>query len=99
MAIGVLVEAFLPGGGGDAVRNPLPKVEKGEWIGNKLKALASLLKRLGVKAVEALPGIVGAILSWIFNSAADVVGWVSQNLWALVKGIGGMLYMYIVTRK
>ena len=48
MAIGVLVEALLPGGGGGAATasggEPPPKDEKGlkEWIRNKLKALASL---------------------------------------------------------
>ena len=61
MAIGVLVEALLPGGGA------------------KLKALASLLGRLGMKAAEALPGIIGGIISWILNRAKDIVGWVSQN--------------------
>ena len=48
MAIGVLVEALLPGGGGTSASDggePPPKDEKGlkEWIRNKLKALASLL--------------------------------------------------------
>ena len=55
-----------------------------EWIRSKLKALASLLGKLGMKAAEALPGIIGGIISWILNRAKDVVGWVSQNLWALV---------------
>ena len=104
MAIGVLVEALLPGGGGAAVASggePPPKDERGlkEWIRNKLKVLASLLGRLGIKAAEALPGIIGGIISWILNRACDVVGWVSQNLWALVVGIGGLIYTYIVTRK
>ena len=67
MAIGVLIEALLPegaaaalGGGGE----PPPKDEKGlkEWIRNKLKALASLLGKLGIKAAEALPGIIGRII-------------------------------------
>ena len=64
MAIGVLVEALLPGGGGAAAASgggkPPPKDEKGlkEWIRNKLKALASLLGRLGIKAAEALLGII-----------------------------------------
>ena len=66
-----------------------------EWIRNKLKALASLLGRLGIKAAEALPGIIGGIISWILNRAKDVVGWVSQNLWALVVGIGGLIYIPI----
>ena len=101
MAIGVLVEALLPGGSGTAAGGKPPhKDESGlkEWIIHKL--LLSLLPgRLGVKAAEALPGIIGVILSWILNKAADVVGWVSQKLWALVVGIRGLLYTYIVTKK
>ena len=70
MAIGVLVEALLPGGGGGgavASGGEPPKDEKGlkEWIRSKLKALASLLGRLGIKTAEALPGIIGGIISWI----------------------------------
>ena len=100
MAIGVLVEALLPGGGGGGGEPP-PKDEKGlkGWIRNKLKALASLLGKLGMKAAEALPGIIGGIISWILNRVKDIVGWVSQNLWALVVGIGGLIYMYMVMRK
>ena len=105
MAIGVLVEALLPGSGGAAAASgggePPPKDEKGlkGWIRNKLKVLASLIGRLGIKAAEALPGIIGGIISWILNRATDVVGWVSQNLWSLVVGIGGLIYTYMVTRK
>ena len=64
MAIRVLVEALFPGGGGAAATSgsgePPPKDERGleEWIRNKLKVLASLLGRLGIKAAEALPGII-----------------------------------------
>ena len=54
---------------------------------------------MGKKAAEALPGIIGAILRWILNRTADVVGLVSQNLWTLVVGIGGLLYMFMVTSK
>ena len=102
MAIGVLVEALLPGGGGaiSGGGETPPKDEKGlkEWVRSKLKALASLLGKLGMKAAEALPGIIGGIISWILNRAKDIVGWVSQNLWALVVGIGGLIYTYMVTR-
>ena len=104
MAIRVLVEALLPRGGGAMASGggePPPKDEKGlkEWIRNKLQALASLLGQLGINAAEALPGFIGGIISWILNRAKDVVGWVSQNLWALVVGIGGLIYMCMVTRK
>ena len=105
MAIGVFVEAVLPGSGGTAAASgggePPPKNEKGlkEWVRSKLKALSLLLGKLGMKAAEALPGITGGIISWILNRAKDVVGWVSQNLWALVVGIGGLINTYMVTRK
>ena len=87
MAIGVLVEALLPSCSGG---NGQPGNIK-EWLRNKLKAMARLLGKLGMKAAEALPGIIGAIISWILNRAKEVVGWVSQSLWALVIGVGGLL--------
>ena len=105
MAIGVLVEELLPGGGATTASGrggkPPRKDEKGlkEWVRSKLKVLASLLGKLGMKAAEASPGIIGGIISWILNRAKDVVDWVLQNLWALVVGIGGLIYMYMVTRK
>ena len=97
-----MVEALLLGGGVEGGGGkPLPKDEAGarECSRNKLKALVRLLGRWGVKAVKALPGIIGVILSWILNKAAEVVGWVFQNLWALVIGVGELLYTYVVTKK
>ena len=44
-----------------------------------------------MKAAEGLPGIIGAIISWILSGAKDIVGWVSQNLIALFIGIGGLV--------
>ena len=104
MVIGVLIEALLPDGESAAVSRggePPPKDEKGlkEWMRNKLKALASLPGKLGIKTAEALPGIIGGIISWILNRAKDVVGGVSQNLWALAVGVGGLIYTYMVMRK
>ena len=100
MAISVLIEALLPGGGSTVASPPPPKDEAGlkEWIRNKLKSLALLLGKLGLKVAEALPGIIGAIIRWILNRAKDVVGWVLQNVWALIVGVGGLIYMYMVTK-
>ena len=98
MTISVLVDVLLPGsgsvmnqgkGGGDGK----PENMK-EQLRNKLKVLASLWGKLGAKVAEALPGIIGAIISWILNRAKEVVGWVSQNLWALVIGARGLLSKY-----
>ena len=99
MAIGFLIEALLGGpstsggtSGGD---------EEGgarEWIKNKLKALSQLLGKLADKALASLPGIIGSIISWILNRAEEVVGWLSQNLWALITGVGVLIYTYFMTK-
>ena len=83
MAISVVIEALLPGSGGGtgsasaAGGEPPPKDEKGlkEWIRNKVKALASLLGKLDMKAAEALPGIIGAIISWDLNMSSGCRSW------------------------
>ena len=103
MVISVLVEALLLSSEGEAAQGEggddgKPKNAK-EWPRNKLKALALLPGRLTTKVAKALSGIIGAIISWILNWAKEVVGWVSQNLWALVIDIRGLLYMYLVIRK
>ena len=75
-----MLKALLTGGGGAAAASgggeTTPKDQKGlkEWVRSKLKALASLQGKLGMKAAEALPGIIGGIISWILNRAKDVVG-------------------------
>ena len=40
-----------------------------EWVKNKLKALSQLLGKLADKSLAALPGIIGSILSWIFEQS------------------------------
>ena len=108
MAIGVLIEALLggpsttstPTSGGTTTSDKQPKVKGGarEWIRNKLKALSQLLGKLADKALASLPGITGSILSWILNRAKEVVGWLSQNLWALITGVGVLIYTYFMTK-
>ena len=103
MAIGVLIEALL---GGPSESTPTLGGTSGgdkkggarEWIKNKLKALSQLLGKLAGKALASLPGIIGSILSWILNRAKEVVGWLSQNLWALITGVGVLIYTYFMTK-
>ena len=102
MAIGVLIEALLgtpsasaPTSGGTSGGDK--KGGAREWIKNKLKALSQLLGKLADKALASLPGIIGSIISWILNRAKEVVGWLSQNLWALITGAGVLIYTYFVT--
>ena len=103
MTIGVLIEALL---GGPSTSTPTSQStttsdKKGgarEWIKNKLKALSQLLGKLADKALALLPGIIGSIISWILNRAKEVVGWLSQNLWALITGVRVLIYTYFMTK-
>ena len=104
MAMGFLIESLL---GGPTVftttsGNTSGGNRKGggarEWIKNKLKALSQLLGKLADKALTALPGIIGSILSWILNRVKEVVGLLTHNLWALIRGVGVLIYTYFMTK-
>ena len=103
MAIGFLIEALL---GGPSTSTPTSVGTSGgdkkggarEWIKNKLKALSQLLGKLADKVLASLPGVIGSILSWILNRAKEVIGWLSQNLWALITGVGVLIYTYFMTK-
>ena len=107
MALGVLIEALL---GGPSASTPTPqstttsdkqpKVKGGarEWIKNKLKALSQLLGKIADKRLASLPGIIGSIISWILNRAKEMIGWLSQNVWALITGVGVLVYTYFMTK-
>ena len=105
MTLGVLIEALL--GGPSTTSTPTSQStttsdKKGgarEWIKNKLKALSQLLGKLADKALASLPGIIGSIISWILNRAKEVIGWLSQNLWALITGVGVLIYTYFMTNR
>ena len=103
MAIGVLVEALVPGSTATTIKDShggddTPGSAK-EWIRNKLKALASLLGKLAEKAGAALPGIIGSVVAWLLNRAKEVVGWISRNLWSLVLLCIWMAYDYMKKNK
>ena len=103
MVIGVLIEALLGGPSASAPtsQSTTTSDKKGgarEWIKNKLKALSQLLGKLADKALASLPGIIGSIISWILNRAKEVVGWLSNNLWALITGVGVLIYTYFMTK-
>ena len=105
MAIGVLIEALLGGPTVSTTTSGSSPADGGdkkggarEWIKNKLKALSSLLGKLAAKAGAALPGIIRSIVAWLLNRAKEVVGWLSQHLWALITGVGVLIYTYFMTK-
>ena len=97
MAIGVLIEALLGGPSASVAKSGGTSGGARESTKSKLKALSQLPGKLADKALASLPGIIGSIISWILNKAKEVVGWLSQNLWALITGVGVLIYTYFMT--
>ena len=96
MIIGVIVESIIPtsgGGGGTITPKPPPKGgDVKDWIKKQLSNLGKLLAKLAGKAAEALPGIIGAIVSWLLSATGKVVNWFGEHLWAIVVLVVGLLY-------
>lgn len=61
------------------------------WVKKQLKHIAELLKKLAAKALDALPGIIGSIVSWLLSFAGKVVGFMAEHLWTLIVLIAGVL--------
>ena len=72
-AIGVVIGVIVSN-----LKAGLTKVAKG--VGNGLKELG---KKLG----EILPGMIGAIASFIFRTAGEVIGFLAKNAWLLIVGL------------
>ena len=51
------------------------------------KGVGNGLKELGKKLGEILPGMIGAIASFIFRTAGEVIGFLAKNAWLLVVGL------------
>ena len=63
----------------------------GVIVNNLKKGLTSLgkgvggaLKNIGKKIGEILPGMIGAIASFVFKTAGEVVGFLAKNAWLLI---------------
>ena len=103
MTLGVLIEALLGGPGTSTPTSQgITTSDKNdgarEWIKNKLKALSQLLGKLADKALASVPGIIGSIPSWILNRAKEAIGWLSNNLWALITGVKVLICTYFMTK-
>ena len=74
---------------------PVPGKNVKEWMKDTLKHLSNLLQKLGSKALDALPGIIGAAVSWLLNALSGAVGWLAEHVYAFVSGIAILVAMYI----
>ena len=72
-AVGVIIGVIV-----SSLQSGLTSVAKG--VGNGLKALG---KKLG----QILPGMVGAIASFVFRTAGEAIGFLAKNAWLLIVGV------------
>ena len=54
---------------------------------NVAKGIGNGLKELGKKLGQILPGMIGAIASFIFRTAGEVIGFLAKNAWLLIVGL------------
>lgn len=80
LAVGTIIGVIV-----NNLKAGLVKVANG--VGNGLKTIG---KKLG----QILPGMVGAIASFIFRTAGEVIGFVAKNAWLLIVAV----VLYVVER-
>ena len=72
-------------------------------ITNALKAMgkqiANGLKTLGQKAAAALPGLIGSIVSFLFKTAGQVLGFLAEHTWLLILAVVVFLVQNYIKKK
>ena len=56
------------------------------------KNLGDGLETLGAKAASALPGLIGAIVSFLFKAAGSVIGFLAEHTWILILAVVVFLF-------
>ena len=63
------------------------------------KGLANDLKTVGEKAASALPGLIGAIASFLFKAAASVLGFLAEHAWLLILAVVAFLFQKLMKKR
>ena len=83
LAAGVTIGAVI-----GTITNALKKI--GTQLGNGLKTL-------GAKAASALPGLVGAVVSF-FKAARSAIGFLAEHTWLLILAVVAFLFQKLMKR-
>ena len=72
-------------------------------ITNALKKLGTDLgnggKTLGAKAASALPGLIGAIVSFLFKAAGGAIGFLAKHTWLLILVVVTFLFQKLMKKR
>ena len=91
LIISTIVTALTGGAGGSSSTPPKNPNKVGQWVKDKLKALARLLGRLAGKAAAALPGIIGSIIAGVLNFLKKVVAAAAGHVWLFLLSIATLI--------
>ena len=71
-------------------------------ITNALKAmgkqLANGLKAVGAKAASALPGLIGSVVSFLFKTAGQAIGYLAEHTWLLILAAVAFLFQKLMKK-
>ena len=72
-------------------------------ITNALKKLGTVwgngLKTVGSKAASALPGIIGAIVKYLFKAAENAISFVAEHTWLLILAVVAFLFQKLIKKR
>ena len=63
------------------------------------KQMANGLKTVGVKAASALPGLIGAIVSFLFKTAGQAIGFLAEHTWFLILAVVVFIFEKYIKRR
>ena len=84
LAAGVTIAAVIC-----TITNALKKL--GTELGNGLKTF-------GAKAASALPGLIGAIVSFLFKAAGSAIGFLAEHTWLLILAVVAFLFQKLMKK-
>ena len=88
------ITGAFEGGSRGPTSQPKDKGVLKKW----LHRLATALKRLARKAAEALPAIVGSVVSVILSLLGKAIGFVAEHTWTLIVFVAGLIGVLLMQR-
>jgi len=61
-----------------------------------LKKVSSYLKTLAGKAAASIAGLIGSVISWLFNAASKTVEVLANNVILLIIALIGLLFAVMI---
>ena len=67
-----------------------------EVIESSLNKLVALLKKIAAWALATLPTVIGPIVAWLLERAADIVKYVAENTFIIIMLLLGLGFKFII---